>query len=167
MSARGTPVDAERTFLVSSIPPGRYRVGAVSGLPPEFYLADVRQGESSVFDSGFEVESRAPGPLEIVIGEGVAVVDGVVQDSSLKTVAGATVVLVPESRRLENRALYATTTSDGSGRFVFRSVAPGDYRLLSWKARRQTPIRTSYSFRSMKAEAQFVHVSQGGRVSSD
>jgi hypothetical protein len=164
ISIRNTSVDADGSFTVSSLPPGRYRVGAVSGLPPDLYLADVRQNATSVFDSGFEIDSRPPGPIEITIGQGAGVIEGVVQESPVKTVAGATVALVPESRRLENRALYATATADASGRFVFRSVPPGDYRLLSWES---TPPNASMNvgfIQKYESRGRPVHVSQGSTV---
>jgi hypothetical protein len=166
VSIRNTPVNADGSFTVSDLPPGRYRVGAVAGLPPDLYLADVRQNAMSVFDSGFEIDSRTPGPIEITIGQGAGVVEGVIQESPLKAVPGATVALVPESRRLENRALYATAMSDASGRFVFRGVPPGDYRLLSWES---TPPNASMNvgfIQKYESRGRPVHVSQGSTVAA-
>ena len=44
----------------------------------------------------------------------------------------ATVVLVPPPARRDNRGLYRTVTSDPSGRFTMRNVAPGEYTLFAW-----------------------------------
>ncbi len=60
VSTRGTPVEANGTFAVSSVPPGRFRIAAISGLPPEFYIADVRQNATSVFDSGLMSTAGLP-----------------------------------------------------------------------------------------------------------
>ena len=47
--------------------------------------------------------------------------------------AGARLVLVPDLQR--NRTdLYKTALSDSSGKFVFRSIPPGDYRVFGWEA---------------------------------
>jgi len=166
VSTRGTPVEANGSFAVSSVPPGRFRIGAVSGLPPEFYIADVRQNAMSVFDAGFDVESRAPDPIEIVISSGAGTVDGVVEDGPMKTVSGAVVALVPEAKRFENRALFATATSDSSGRFVFRGVAPGTYRLFAWESTPPNAYQNADFIRKYEDKAQIVHVGQGGTASA-
>jgi hypothetical protein len=162
VSARAaTPLAADGTFAVPSIPPGRFRIGAVSGLPPNFYIADVRQNARSVFDSGFDIDSRTPDPIEITISNGAATVDGVVLNGATKTVAGAVVALVPESTRFENRALFASSTSDDSGRFVFRGVAPGDYRLFAWESTPPNAYQNAGFIRKYESRARIVHVGQG------
>jgi hypothetical protein len=167
ISTRGTPVDAEGSFVVSAMPPGRYRIGAVSGLPPDLYLADIRQNAASVFDSGFDVDSGALAPLEILIGSGAGVVEGTVQANPLKALPGATVVLVPESSRLENRALYATATTDTSGRFTFRGVAPGDHRLLALESSPPNAYQNLGFIRKHERRGKSVHVTQGSTVSAE
>ena len=167
VAARGaTPIAADGSFAVSSVPPGRFRVGAISGLPPDFYIADVRQNAMSVFDSGFDIGSGAPDPLEIVVSSGAGVVDGIVEDGPSRTVAGAVVALVPESKRFENRALFANATSDSSGRFTFRGVGPGDYRLFAWESTPANAYQNAGFIRKYEGKAHIVHVGQGGSVSA-
>jgi protocatechuate 3,4-dioxygenase beta subunit len=167
VSTRGTPVEANGTFAVSSVPPGRFRIAAVSGLPQDFYIADVRQNAMSVFDSGFDVESRTPDPIEILVSNGGGVVDGIVEDGPTKTVAGAVVALVPESKRFENRALFASTTSDASGRFLFRGVAPGDYRLFAWESTPPNAYQNAGFIRKHESKARIVHVGQGASAHAE
>lgn len=157
-----TPVGADGSFAVQSVPPGRFRIGAVSGLPPDFYIADVRQNAASVFDGGFDISSRSPDPVEIVISSGAGTVDGLVEDGPTKTVAGAVVALVPESKRFENRALFGNTLSDASGRFVFRSVAPGDYRVLAWESTPPNAYQNAGFIKKYESKAQIIHIGQGG-----
>ena len=167
VAARGaTPVAADGSFAVSSVPPGRFRIGAISGLPPDFYIADVRQNAMSVFDSGFDIGSAVPDPLEIVVSNGAGVVQGIVEDGPSKTVAGAVVALVPESKRFENRALFANAISDASGRFTFRGVAPGDYRLFAWESTPANAYQNAGFIRKYESKAHIVHVGQGGSVSA-
>jgi hypothetical protein len=162
VSARAaTPVDRDGTFSVSSIPPGRFRIGALAGLPQDFYIADVRQNAMSVFDSGFEIDSRAPDPIEIFVNSGAGTITGIVEDGPTKTVTGAVVALVPESKRFENRALFAIATSDTSGQFVFRGVAPGDYRLFAWESTPPNAYQNANFIRNFESKAQIIHVGQG------
>jgi len=134
VNRRYATVNAEGAFSLSAVPEGRFRVSSVAGLPQDMYIADVRQSAQSVFDSGFDVNAKNTDPLEVVLGSGAGTVNGVVMDGPTKTVAGATVILIPEISRRSNRALYVQTTSNASGRFTLRGVAPGDYRVFAWES---------------------------------
>jgi hypothetical protein len=166
VSTRAAGVATDGTFAVSSVPPGRFRISAVSGLPPNFYIADVRQNAMSVFDSGFDIDSRTPDPIEIVVSSGAGVVDGIVEEGPAKVAAGAVVALVPDGKRFENRALFAATTSDSSGRFVFRGVAPGDYRLFAWESTPPNAYQNANFIRKYEGRAKIVHVIQGGSATA-
>ena len=165
VATRGTPVAADGSFSVASVPPGQFRVAALPGLPPTFYIADVRQSSASVFDSGFAVGSRDPEPIEIWIASGAGVVDGVVEDGPTKFAAGAVVALIPEARRLENRALYAVTNADASGRFSFRGVAPGDYQVFAWDSTPPNAYQSMSFLRKYEGRGKNVRVPQSGTAS--
>lgn len=49
----------------------------VEGLGPDLYLADVRQGAMTVFDSGFNVSTRSIDPVHVLIASDAGTVDGV------------------------------------------------------------------------------------------
>jgi hypothetical protein len=168
VSARAAmPVERDGTFAVSSIPPGRFRVGALAGLPQDFYVADVRQNAMSVFDSGFDIDSRTPDAIEIFVSGGAGTITGIVEDGPTKTVAGAVVALVPESKRFENRALFATAASDASGQFVFRGVAPGDYRLFAWESTPPNAYQNVNFIKKYEGKAQVVHIGQGASARAE
>src|SRR4029453_16253080 len=78
----------------------------------------------------------------------------------------AVVALVPEGKRFENRALFASTTSDASGRFVFRGVAPGDYRLFAWESTPPNAYQNAGFIRKYESRARVVHVGQGGSATA-
>jgi hypothetical protein len=167
VSTRPSPVAADGSFAVASVPPGRFRIAAVSGLPQDYYIADVLQDSASVFDAGFNIDNRPPGPIEILISSGAGEVDGTVHDAYMKPVAGAVTALVPEAKRFENRALFANGTSDAAGHFSFRGVAPGDYRLLSWESTPPNAYQNAGFIQKYDGKAQIVHVEQRSAVHMD
>jgi protocatechuate 3,4-dioxygenase beta subunit len=160
LSTRTANVNADGSYAVTSVPPGRFRIAGVSGLPQDFYIADARQNGLSVFDAGFDVDEHNSIPIEIVVSNGAGVVDGVVTDALSKPLAGAVIAMVPEPRRFENRVLFATATSDASGRFAFRSVAPGDYRLFAWESTPPNAYQNANFIRSYDDKGKAVSVGQ-------
>jgi hypothetical protein len=167
VATRGTPVAADGSFAVASVPPGQFRVAALPGLPPDFYIADVRQNSASVFDSGFTIGSREPEPIEILIAPGAGVVEGVVADGPSKVVPGAVVALIPEAHRLQNRALYASMTADASGRFTFRGVAPGDYQVFAWESTPANAYQSASFLKKYEGLGRAVRVAPRATVSAE
>lgn len=144
-SPRQIAVRADGTFTIPSVPEGDYRfwflvpsIGDSSGgqrgvSPPRAYIEDIREGGLSVFDNGIHIGVEAPRLIEIVVKTDGGVVDGSVLDSKRQPKQGATVVLVPSPPRQQNFMLYKTATSDAMGRFVFRGVHPGPYKVFAWE----------------------------------
>jgi hypothetical protein len=133
LSQRAVLADGQTgAFMIPAVQAGHFHAIAGAGLPPDYYVADIRQGGVSVFDSGFDVGKESPSPIQIVVNSGARTVEGTVRDSRGKPVAGATAVLVPPKERRHNRVPYYTAKSDASGRFKIQGVAPGNYTLFSW-----------------------------------
>jgi beta-lactamase regulating signal transducer with metallopeptidase domain len=125
--------DANGAFTSLGVPPGLFRMDVETGLPSDVYLADVRQGGTSVFDSGINITSEKPNPLQVVFNSGAGTVEGTALDASGKPLAGASVVLAPLMMRRQNRALYHTATADANGKFTLHNLAPGAYQLFAWQ----------------------------------
>jgi hypothetical protein len=164
---RSALISAEGTFSVPAVPEGRFRVSGVAGLGTDLYLADVRQGSMSVFDSGFDVSTRSNDPLQVVIGSGAGTVEGVVRESPSNGFAGATVALVPETARRNNLALYFAAASDASGRFAIRGVPPGDYKLFAWESIPAFAYQNPAFLARHEERGRIVHVVQGGTVNAE
>jgi hypothetical protein len=164
---RSALVGQDGAFSVPAVPEGRFRVSAVAGIPPDLYLADVRANAMSVFDSGFDVNARANSAIEVVLGSGAGTVDGVVRDGPTKVVPRATVALVPEARRRQNRALYFAATSDAGGRFTIRGVPPGDYKVFAWESIPAFAYQNSVFIAKHEERGRAVHVGQSGTASAE
>jgi hypothetical protein len=125
------------TFSISGVPVGLFRV-MTGALPRNLYVADVRSGGRSVFDSGFDVGTDAPPPIEVALRSGSGSISGTVIDGNGKAVPGAVVALVPALPYRQNRARFHAGAADVSGRFSIGSVAPGEYQLFAFSAAIET-----------------------------
>jgi hypothetical protein len=124
-------IDSDGSFsFPGQLPDGRFRI-ATAGVAPNLYVEDMRQGNVSIFDTGFEIRDRNPEPIEISFKSGAATLEGTLQDAAGKPLIGGVIALVPVKRR-ENLALYNTLRSDSTGAFLMRGIAPGEYKLFAW-----------------------------------
>jgi len=118
------------TISIPRITSGDYRL-VVSGLGPNLYLKEARFGQNDAMN-GITISDPVNGTLEVVLRMNPGQVTGIVSDAMLKPVRGIQAVLVPEQAR-NRQDLYKTATTDQEGRFTFRGVTPGDYRVFAWE----------------------------------
>jgi hypothetical protein len=106
---------------------------AVTGVPRNAFIKSARAGGTDVLESGMNLTAGAPaGGLEIVLSAAGAQVEGAVFDASERPARGATVVLAPEPRLRVHGRLFHEASTDKDGRFAFRGIAPGEYKLFAW-----------------------------------
>jgi hypothetical protein len=152
--------------MVPAVTSGQFRV-VTQGLPPEVYVADVLQAGVSIYDSGLTVAGKTPDLIEVVLRSGSATIAGTVRDAAGKTMANATVVLVPPASRRGNRSLYKTVSTDQVGRFTIRGIAPGNYQVFAWQ---RDPEGAYYNERFLSRylhRGRAVYVNQESTVPAD
>ena len=122
------------SFTIENLRPNRYEI-AVTGLPDGFYVKSVRAGDADVTYSGLDVTGGAPGHVDILVSAKAGLISGVAQNpNNNRPAPGATVVLVPkEKERREISTLYQQATTDQYGRFRFKNVVPGEYKVYAWE----------------------------------
>jgi hypothetical protein len=108
-------------------------------LPPNAYVADIRQGGESIYDNArfgaYPIKMTSnPAPIEVVIGTSGGTIDGVAEDALQKGAAGVTVTLAPVASRRQNPYLFKTVEAGAQGHFTFTGVGPGDYKVFAWEA---------------------------------
>jgi hypothetical protein len=121
------------SFTIAGVSPGEFNVGPITGLPAGFYIKEARFNQTDVLSQPLRFSGVASSPLEIVLSSKAGQLDGTVVDGRSAAASGARLVLVPDRQR-GRTDLYKTTLSDSSGRFVFRNIPPGDYRIFAWEA---------------------------------
>lgn len=95
------------------------------------YVKQIRYGRTDALREPIQVRADSTDTLSITLSMKGAEIEGTVTDGlSQSPLAGSTVVF-PDQR--EFKYLYRHTTTDANGRFIFRAVAPGDYKALSWE----------------------------------
>lgn len=99
----------------------------------DLYLKSVRWGDTDVTDGEFDVTAGVAANLSltIVLGADAGRIDGSVSDDKSAPVEGARVMLVPQ-RGHRSAPFYKTASTDASGHFTLRGIAPGDYKIFAW-----------------------------------
>jgi hypothetical protein len=148
------PIGDDGSFTIPLLPEGRYRFqvslnavataarGATTanGAPPPpalplgTFVADIRQGGTSVYDNGLVVGTEPTGPVEVLLSTSAGSLEGSVTGADQKPAANMTVVLVPPENRRQNPALYRTARSDAQGRFRMGNIPSGSYTVYAWES---------------------------------
>jgi protocatechuate 3,4-dioxygenase beta subunit len=151
------PVDAAGKFTAVNVPEARYTF-QISGLPATAYVADIRQGGTSVMDSGF-VHDQSATPIQIVVDANGVTLQGKVVNSEGKPAANATVVLVPPQARRQNALLYKNVTTNETGSFTLRGVSPGPYTIFAWESVPPTAWQNAEFISKYEARGQQINLS--------
>jgi hypothetical protein len=103
---------------------------SVFRVPEDGYLKAARLGEIDVLEKGLQADPGSGGTLELTVHLQGGRVEGAVLDEKKAAAPGATVVLVPAQRDRED--LFKSVGADQYGRFSFRGLRPGDYKVFAW-----------------------------------
>jgi protocatechuate 3,4-dioxygenase beta subunit len=126
-SASNAAVGEGDAFQLNGVMTDRYYL-SFFGIPQDYYVRAARFGNEDAL-KGLHVTGA--GQLEILLAPGAATVQGLVEQEN-KPYPGAFVLLASEPYAPEKTYLRKFATSDQNGRYEFKSVAPGDYRVYAW-----------------------------------
>lgn len=131
--AGGGPANDDGTFTIKNVLPDAYIVN-VFGLRDNFYLKAVRSGDNDITDSGVDfTQSATSGEFTVILSAAGGQVDGTVQNDKSEPAVGATVVLIPAAEKRGINRLYKNGSTDQSGHFSLKGIAPGEYKLFAWE----------------------------------
>jgi hypothetical protein len=98
------------------------------------YVKTILAGRTDLINGLLRVEGVEPvDSFEIVLGLRGASIEGRALNARQEPVSLATVVLLPDGQPPFRPDRHKTFTTDESGRFQFRGLPPGEYRLLAWE----------------------------------
>lgn len=139
--------------------------GRPPGFPPDFYLKSASANGENILEKGLTVRAGSvPGPLEIVLSSAGTRIEGTVTDENELPSAGVVVVLAPEEERRHQFRLYKETTTDQYGQFILRGVAPGTYKLFSWKEVEDNSWQDPDFLASFESKGTKITAEEGGHI---
>jgi hypothetical protein len=114
---RGRPADLRNDgSFYARLYPGSYSLQFQNDRDPSLFLKSVKLDGVEIVDQKLTIGAPGKLRLEIILSRDSGTVEGT-------TEAGATVILTP---------LNLPATADQNGRFEFKGLPPGDYRILAF-----------------------------------
>lgn len=161
-NASSAEVKADGSFQLEGVLGDRYTITLMGG-PENTYVKSVRMGGREVPEQELDL-SHAEGSvqLEVVLSPKAAAVEGTVAEAD-KPAPGAYVLLVPERLPAGREWLWRSATSDQNGRFEFRSLRPGEYKLYAFEDPEPAYARDAEALKPFEQKAVKVTVKEGER----
>jgi hypothetical protein len=154
-------VDEEGNFDIGNVPPEAFYV-QLFGAPEDFYLKAAQLGGQDVLSAGLDPTSGTiSGRLELSISPRGGRISGAVVTDGRQLFGGAAVALVPEKQRRQQTHLIKSTTTDQSGAFTLRGIAPGKYEIFAWEAVESGAWEDPDFLRDYEGEGQKVEIAEG------
>ena len=122
----------ERVAARDNIAPDHYEV-RIERPNRGTYVKSIRAGETEILNDGLTVGQGASVQLVITLAADPGKVEGTVTGKDDQPAAGATVVLVPESRLRARSDLFKMAATDQFGHFEFTAAPPGEYKVFAWE----------------------------------
>ena len=160
LGGAGLTTEADGSFTFKNLPEGNYRMLLQ---PQGFYVKAATWGATDVLEKGLSIVGEAPAALDVVLSPNTGQVDGTVTDDD-KPAIGATVVLVPLSKRFD---LYQQGATDQYGHFTIRGVAPGSYQIYAWDSIDYGAWQDPDFLAVYRDQAKAVTVDEKSRVTQD
>ena len=158
---RTGPLNSDGTFVARNTSPGIYQVD-VRPICANCYLKSAKIAGVDVLQGGLDLTAGAPrGSLAIVVTASAGTVDGTVtNEDDDQPVAGAMVVLVPDTSHRKEARLYKQTTTDQYGAFKLHGIAPGNYKVFAWSGGQDVAYQDTEFLNSMDGMGTDVHVEE-------
>jgi hypothetical protein len=130
--SQNEPFKADGTGSIGNVSPGGYRIH-LAGRSQVAYLKEANIEGVDVLNHPWEINNQTAGTLNILLGTRSGQIEGTLTDAAAQPIRGSVVNLVPDQGR-DRPDLYRQTVTDTNGRFSFRMIPPGGYKLYSWEA---------------------------------
>jgi len=128
-------VKPDGSFELKEIPSGSYevQVSATGTAGSDYFVESAMVGTRDTVETGLNL-SGGTIPLEVTLGAGTGIAEGMVVNEKKEPVGNAVVVAVPEEKYRKRSSRYSRGSTDQNGRFTIRGIQPGSYTLYAWES---------------------------------
>ena len=157
----GAEVNADGTFTLK-VTPGVYAINAFCDAGA--YVKSIHFGDQDVSSGKIDLTQQSGGALNIVCGTDVGQIQGTVQNENGEPAAQVMISVVPEGEHRGGPDLFCPI-SDEKGKFEYRDLAPGDYKVFAWESTDPQMLQSAEFQKAFESRAASVTVSSGGNAS--
>jgi hypothetical protein len=134
-----------------------------SGLE-DWFTSKVLVAGKDVLESGFKINAAAISPIEIVISDKGASVEGVALNGEKNPFPNAEVIALPSDPKLRKRVeLMQKTIADQQGNFKLRGIRPGEYITFAVEDIQEQPFLEDPFLKKNAGQVQAVKLEAGAR----
>jgi hypothetical protein len=168
VSPKSATPDSEGKFAFANLRFPRHEI-TVQGLGEKYYIKEIRLNGAALAN-GVAILSGPSNQVEIVIDDQPGTFSGTVTDGN-DLAADAIVQLyqkVPQLNALSAvERVLKTVRSDSQGRFQFRGLVPGEYRIMARPASvRDEPAASVEEQKQLTTGARSIRVERGGTLNA-
>lgn len=160
----GTFLQPDGSFEFSDVTEGSYRIQLSS--PPDGYY---RKGSEDGDEASLVVSHGHAPPVEIRLGSGAGQLQGAVyaDGENQHPAPGAAVVLIPDATRQSSFENYKFAAADRSGKYVLRSIPPGEYLILAFEELERDAYMDPGFVRQYQDAGKTIRIEQGASLTVD
>ena len=151
---------------ISSPSSGPYHavLGARSSGLEDWFTSKVLVAGKDVLESGFKINAAGNSPIEIVISDKGASVEGVALNRDKNPFPNAQVIALPSDPKLRKRVeLMQQTVADQKGHFKLRGIRPGDYIAFAVEDIQEQPFLEDSFLQQNAGQVQAVKLEAGAK----
>ena len=157
----GAEVNADGTFTLKATP----EVYAINVFcDAGAYVKSIHFGDQDVSSGKIDLTQQSSGALNIVCGTDVGQIQGTVQNDNGEPAAQVMISVVPEGEQ-RGRPDLCCLISDEKGKFEYRDLAPGDYKVFAWESTDPQMLESAEFQKAFESRAASVTVTSGGNAS--
>ena len=158
----GAEVNADGTFVLK-VTPAVYQINA--SCDASAYVKSIRFGDQDVTNGKIDLTQQSSGALNIVCGTDVGQIQGSVQNENGEPAAQVMITVVPEGEHQGHQDLFFQLMSDEKGKFEYRDLAPGDYKVFAWESMDQEMLLSPEFQKAFESRGASISLSPGGNAS--
>jgi len=161
-SAANTAANADGTFVLK-VTHAVYQINASCNAGA--YLKSMHFGDQDVSNGKIDLTQQTSGALNIVCGTDVGQIQGSVQNESGQPAAQVMVTVAPDDEHQSRQDLFYQLMTDENGKFDYRDIAPGEYKVFAWESVDQEMLQSPEFRKAFESRAGSVSISPSGNAS--